>query len=78
MEPSTNLWFPPEAIGKACFPDWWTDIVQRKKQHDREEESASIFTPRNHPNLFSNKNDLLGGFLNRTREESWKDFIGSE
>ncbi len=73
-----KLVVPPEAIGKACFPDWWTDIVQRKKQHDREEESASIFTPRNHPNLFSNKNDLLGGFLNRTREESWKDFIGSE
>ena len=73
-----KLVVPPETVGKVCFPDWWSDLVHRKKQHDMEEETASILTPRDFPNLFSNKKDVLGGFLDRTREDRWKDFVGSE
>lgn len=41
-----KLVVPPEAIGKACFPpDWWSEIVWRKKEHDRNEDSTSIFRP---------------------------------
>jgi hypothetical protein len=43
-----------------------------------EEESASIFTPKDFPTLFKNKKDLLGSFLDRTREDRWKDYVGSE
>jgi len=73
-----KLVVPPEAVGKVCFPDWWSNLVQRKKQHDMEEETASILTPSDFPNLFSNKKDSLGRFLHRKREYLWKDFVGSE
>jgi len=39
-----KLVVPPEAIGKVCFPDWWSDLVQRKIQHDK--NASSIFNPR--------------------------------
>src|SRR5215210_8050254 len=40
-----KLVVPPEAIGKVCFPDWWTDLVQRKIQHDK--SVSSMFNSKN-------------------------------
>src|ERR671915_1677392 len=37
-----KLVVPPEAIGKVCFPDWWSDLVQRKLQHDKS-ASSNLF-----------------------------------
>jgi cell division control protein 6 len=72
-----KLVVPPEAIGKVCFPDWWSTQVQRKKEHDMEEETASISTRRHFPNLFRKKS-ALRRYVDRKREDRWKDFVGSE
>jgi archaeal cell division control protein 6 len=71
-----KLVVPPEAIGKVCFPDWWTDLVQRKIQHDK--SVSSMFNSKNyHSTLFNNKNDI-SGLINSMNEDSWNEFIGLE
>jgi cell division control protein 6 len=70
-----KLVVPPEAIGKVCFPDWWSDIVQRKIQHDK--SVSGIFNQRNYSTLFNNKKGPSGLF-NSMSDNSWNEFIGSE
>ena len=71
-----KLVVPPEAIGKACFPDWWTGLVQRKTQHDN--SASSIFNPKNYSTLF-NKKSGAGSLLNSINDyedSSWNEFVG--
>jgi archaeal cell division control protein 6 len=71
-----KLVVPPEAIGKVCFPDWWSDLVQRKIQHDK--SASSIFNSKNyHSTLFNNKKGL-SGLINSMNENSWNEFVGLE
>ena len=56
-----KLVVPPEAIGKVCFPDWWSDLVQKKIQHDN--SSSSIFNPKNYSTFFNKKGDV-GSLVN--------------
>jgi archaeal cell division control protein 6 len=72
-----KLVVPPEVIGKVCFPDWWTDIVYRKKQHDRAKDPSNIFNPRNHSALFKNKTGL-SELLTSIKDDSWEVFVGLE
>ena len=70
-----KLVVPPEAIGKVCFPDWWSDLVQRKIQHDK--SISSMFNSKNyyHSTLFNNKKGL-SGLINSMNEDSWNKFVG--
>ncbi|HYZ59295.1 MAG TPA: hypothetical protein VE544_06515, partial [Nitrososphaeraceae archaeon] len=71
-----KLVVPPEAIGKVCFPDWWSDLVQRKTQHDN--SASSIFNPKNYSTLF-NKKSGAGSLLNSINDyedSSWNEFVG--
>jgi cell division control protein 6 len=71
-----KLVVPPEAIGKVCFPDWWSGLVQRKAQHDN--STSSIFNSKNFPTLF-NKKSGAGGLLNsisHDEDSSWNEFVG--
>jgi hypothetical protein len=71
-----KLAVPPEAIGKVCFPDWWSDLVQRKIQHDK--SASSIFNPKNYSTLFNNKSGA-GSLLNSINDDSsWNEFVGLE
>jgi cell division control protein 6 len=70
-----KLVVPPEAIGKVCFPDWWSDLVHRKLQHDK--SASSILNPRNYSTLFNNKNSV-GRLLNSINDDSWNEFVGLE
>jgi cell division control protein 6 len=71
-----KLVVPPEAIGKVCFPDWWSDVVQRKIQHDK--SISSMFNSKNyHSTLFNNKKGL-SGLINSMNEDSWNEFVGLE
>jgi hypothetical protein len=70
-----KLVLPPEAIGKICFPNWWSDAVQRKIQHGI--NASSIFNPRNHSTLLNNKNGL-SGLLNSINDDSWNELVGLE
>jgi cell division control protein 6 len=72
-----KLVVPPEAIGKVCFPDWWSNLVEKKIQHDN--SASSIFNPRNYSTLF-NKKSGPGSLLNSISddEDSWNEFIGLE
>jgi hypothetical protein len=63
-----KLVVPPEAIGKVCFPDWWSDIVQKKKQHDRDEESASISTVRKRDSYTLLNDTSLSEFLSSVKD----------
>jgi archaeal cell division control protein 6 len=69
-----KLVVPPEAIGKVCFPDWWSDLVQRKIQHDK--SISSMFNSKNyHSTLFNNKKGL-SGLINSMNEDNWNKFVG--
>jgi cell division control protein 6 len=73
-----KLVVPPDAIGKVCFPDWWTDLVQRKMRHDNSE--SSIFNPKNYSALFNNKKSGVGSLLKSLdddEESNWNEFVGS-
>jgi archaeal cell division control protein 6 len=71
-----KLVVPPEVIGKVCFPDWWSDLVQRKIQHDK--SLSSVFNSKNyHSTLFNNKKGL-SGLINSMNEDSWNEFVGLE
>ena len=71
-----KLVVPPETIGKICFPDWWSDLVQKKMQHDN--NASSIFDPKNYSTLFNQKSGA-GSLLNsiiEDEERSWNEFVG--
>jgi cell division control protein 6 len=71
-----KLVVPPEAIGKVCFPDWWSDLTQRKIQHDK--SISSMFNSKNyHSTLFNNKKGL-SGLINSMNEDNWNKFVGSK
>jgi cell division control protein 6 len=64
----------PDVIGKVCFPDWWSDLVQRKIQHDK--SVSSMFNSKNyHSTLFNNKKGL-SGLINSMNEDNWNKFVG--
>lgn len=71
-----KLVVPPEAIGKVCFPDWWSELVQRKIQHDK--NASSIFNPKNYPTLFNRKSGAgsLLNSINDDEDSSWNEFVG--
>jgi cell division control protein 6 len=71
-----KLVVPPEAIGKVCFADWWSDLVQRKIQHDK--GVSSMFNSKNyHSTLFNDKKGL-SGLINSMNEDGWNEFVGLE
>jgi cell division control protein 6 len=59
-----KLIVPPEVIGKVCFPDWWTKLEQRKKEHDGKQDSR----PGNY----------LEYKRRSVEENEWKQFVGLE
>jgi archaeal cell division control protein 6 len=72
-----KLVVPPEIIGKVCFPDWWSQLVQKKIQHDN--SASSIFNPKNYSTLFNEKSGA-GSLLNSIiddEQSSWNEFVGS-
>jgi cell division control protein 6 len=71
-----KLVVPPEAIGKVCFPDWWSDVVQRKMQHDI--SASSIFNSKNYSTLFNKKSGAssLLNSINDAEDSSWNEFVG--
>ncbi len=71
-----KLVVPPEAIGKVCFPDWWSDLIQRKIQHDN--SASSIFNPKNYSTLFNNKSGAgsLINSINDYEDNRWNEFVG--
>jgi cell division control protein 6 len=72
-----KLVVPPEVVGKVCgSANWWGEIERRKKEHEREEESDEIFSSKGYQARFGKKRDILGDFLERKRDEGWKDFVG--
>jgi cell division control protein 6 len=71
-----KLVVPPDVIGKVCFPDWWSGLIQRKIQHDK--SISSMFNSKNyHSTLFNNKKGL-SGLINSMNEDSWNEFVGLE
>src|ERR671912_241612 len=68
-----KLVVPPEAIGKVCFPDWWSNLVQRKIQHDK--IASSIFNSKNYSTLFNKKSGAssLLNSINDEEDSRWSD-----
>jgi cell division control protein 6 len=71
-----KLVVPPEVIGKVCFPDWWSDLVQRKIQHDK--SASSIFNSRSHHSTSFNNKNGLSGLIDSMNEDIWNEFVGLE
>ena len=70
----------PEIVGKVCgSPEWWSNITQMKTQHDRDQDSASIFRPkrdRKSPGSFLN--NMVDDYLTSTKDDNWKRFVGTK
>ena len=70
----------PEIVGKVCgSPEWWSNITQMKTQHDRHQDSASIFRPkrnRKSPGSFLSK--MVDDYLTSTKDDNWKLFVGTK
>jgi archaeal cell division control protein 6 len=70
----------PEIVGKICgSPEWWDNVVQRKREHDRHEASASIFRPkRGRKSSGSYLNAVVEEHLRSTNDDNWKRFVGTK
>jgi cell division control protein 6 len=76
-----KLVVPPEAVGKVCgSPDWWDEIVRRKKQHHEGGKLDSLSTPRPRTKISyaGRKGSYLSTLLTSLSDDRWKDFVGSE
>ncbi len=69
-----KLAIPPETIGKVCFPDWWSDLVRRKIQHDN--SVSSMFNSKNYRSTLFNNKKGLSGLIDSMNEDSWDEFVG--
>lgn len=84
-----KLVVPPELIGKVCFhPDWWNNLVYRKKGHDRDQDlqgnlsgQSDAITNRNSSRVRrknNNNNTSLIGMIDSLVGDNWKQFVSSE
>jgi archaeal cell division control protein 6 len=79
-----KLIVPPELIGNICFPDSWTKLEQRKREHDAKQNLDNAFTSdqrggsrrKNSSTLFSG--NYLQYKIRAMKEEEWKRFVGLE
>jgi archaeal cell division control protein 6 len=70
----------PEIVGKICgSPEWWKNIEQRKTQHDRDEDSASIFGPKQgRKSSGSYLSNMVDDYITSSKDENWKRFLGTK
>jgi cell division control protein 6 len=73
-----KLLVPPEVVGRVCAtPEWWTNILQMKTQHEKDQDGATIFSPKGAKKSSSRSiYNLFDNYLTSTKSESWKDFVG--
>jgi archaeal cell division control protein 6 len=82
-----KLTVPPEVIGNICFPDWWTKLEQKKREHDAKQDLDNTFTSgRGGGNGSSRRKNpstqFSGSYIRyKTRaldEEDWNRFVRME
>jgi len=67
-----KLTAPPEAIGSACFADWWKSVVKKKKEHDEIEKSgAGLKLPTKSP--YSGLSQQLESMY----KDEWDTYVGN-
>src|SRR5687768_1686460 len=73
-----KLVVPPEVIGKVCArPEWWSNIVQMKTQHDKDADQARILTSRRgRKSSGSYLNSVLNSYRTSQKDDNWKKFMG--
>ncbi|MDQ3835793.1 MAG: AAA family ATPase [Thermoproteota archaeon] len=77
-----KLLVPPETIGSACAsPEWWDEIVQKKSEHEKDENQTPIFAPRSTTNRKksvhgSSITNMFDDFFASTMSDSWEKFVG--
>jgi cell division control protein 6 len=79
-----KLTVPPEAIGTACFPNWWENLVERRKQHERDLELQKLESVRSKSlSSLGGKGFLKGELFPGLRaqaeartKKNWDDFVG--
>ena len=75
-----KLTVSPETVGNICFPDWWKSLVQKKKEHERQQIDQRIDKKRR-KSLFGGREEMFGGLrevVEQQSREEWKDFVGLE
>jgi archaeal cell division control protein 6 len=75
-----KLVVPPEVVGRVCArPEWWSNIVQMKTQHDKEGDQARILTSRlGRKSSGSYLSNVLDSYRTSQKDDSWKEFVGLE
>jgi archaeal cell division control protein 6 len=70
----------PEMIGKVCgSPEWWDNVVEMKRQHDRDENSASMFRrKRRRKSSGSYLSTMVEDYLTSSKDDNWKRFVGTK
>jgi archaeal cell division control protein 6 len=74
-----KLVVPPEVVGRVCArPEWWSNIVQMKTEHDKEGDQARILTSsRGRKSSSSYLNNVLNSYRTSQKDDNWKKFVGS-
>lgn len=66
-----RLTVSPEIVGKACFPEWWENVMERKKENDELREKVNEAGPISKSSPFYTMRKILEAKL----QEDWKEFI---
>jgi archaeal cell division control protein 6 len=70
----------PEIVGKICgSSEWWNNILERKTQHDRNKDSASIFRlKQGRKSSGGYLSNIVDDYLTSTEDDNWKRFVGTK
>jgi hypothetical protein len=75
-----KLLVPPEVMGRICAHlKWWSNIVQRKAQHDKTEGGMESFGQWRGTKAYrSSIGNLFDYYFKSISDKAWKDFVGSK
>lgn len=68
-----KLTVSPVMVGRICFPEWWKNIEEKKKQHEKDMEEKKMFKQRRKNSLFPNLHNMLDSM----KDEEWRDYLGT-
>ncbi len=71
-----KLTVSPEMIGQICFPDWWKNLVERKRRYEAQQKSRKLESKSLRFGRRSLDFSGLQDVLDQSVKEQWNSFVG--